>query len=73
MAISSRSVAIIIRKTIQRKQNGIRQLNQGLQSVSFGRPPACGLNVNVREAHSTLLDVFLNSMSSIGIRSTVTA
>lgn len=36
LAISSRSVANIIRKTIQREQNRIRMLNQGLQSVSFG-------------------------------------
>lgn len=31
------AVANIIRKTIQREQNRIRQLNQGLQSVSFGQ------------------------------------
>lgn len=37
LAISSRSVANIIRKTIQREQNRIRMLNRGLQSVSFGR------------------------------------
>ncbi|SUG34005.1 cell division protein [Salmonella enterica subsp. arizonae] len=37
LAISSRSVANIIRKTIQREQNRIRMLNQGLQSVSFGQ------------------------------------
>ncbi|MVX98963.1 chromosome partition protein MukB, partial [Enterobacteriaceae bacterium 8376wB9] len=57
LAISSRSVANIIRKTIQREQNRIRQLNQGLQSVSFGQVNSVRLNVNVREAHSTLLDV----------------
>ncbi|HBQ79813.1 MAG TPA: chromosome partition protein MukB, partial [Erwinia persicina] len=37
LAISSRSVSNIIRKTIQREQNRIRQLNQGLQAVSFGQ------------------------------------
>ncbi len=37
LAISSCSVANIIRKTIQREQNRIRMLNQGLQSVSFGQ------------------------------------
>ncbi|STJ17809.1 chromosome partition protein [Escherichia coli] len=37
LAISSRSVANIIRKTIQREQNRIRMLNQGLQNVSFGQ------------------------------------
>ncbi|MCS3430759.1 chromosome partition protein MukB [Klebsiella sp. BIGb0407] len=57
LAISSRSVANIIRKTIQREQNRIRMLNQGLQSVSFGQVHSVRLNVNVREAHSTLLNV----------------
>ena len=52
LAISSRSVANIIRKTIQREQNRIRQLNQGLQSVSFGQVNSVRLNVNVREAHA---------------------
>ncbi|KEA52508.1 cell division protein MukB [Mangrovibacter sp. MFB070] len=57
LAISSRSVANIIRKTIQREQNRIRMLNQGLQSVSFGQVNSVRLNVNIREAHATLLDV----------------
>ncbi|UYU33194.1 chromosome partition protein MukB [Siccibacter colletis] len=57
LAISSRSVANIIRKTIQREQNRIRMLNQGLQSVSFGQVNSVRLNVNVRESHATLLDV----------------
>ncbi len=57
LAISSRSVSNIIRKTIQREQNRIRQLNQGLQAVSFGQVKSVRLNVNVREAHATLLDV----------------
>lgn len=57
LAISSRSVANIIRKTIQREQNRIRMLNQGLQSVSFGQVNSVRLNVNVREAHATLLNV----------------
>ncbi|MDE1185191.1 MAG: chromosome partition protein MukB [Pantoea sp.] len=56
LAISSRSVANIIRKTIQREQNRIRQLNQGLQAVSFGQVRSVRLNVNVRETHSMLLD-----------------
>ncbi|MDP1363235.1 hypothetical protein, partial [Klebsiella variicola] len=47
LAISSRSVANIIRKTIQREQNRIRMLNQGLQSVSFGQVNSVRLNVNV--------------------------
>jgi chromosome partition protein MukB len=57
LAISSRSVANIIRKTIQREQNRIRMLNQGLQAVSFGQVKSVRLNVNVREAHATLLTV----------------
>ncbi|BDH46472.1 chromosome partition protein MukB [Salmonella enterica subsp. enterica serovar Choleraesuis] len=57
LAISSRSVANIIRKTIQREQNRIRMLNQGLQSVSFGQVNSVRLNVNVRESHAMLLDV----------------
>ncbi|WJV55588.1 chromosome partition protein MukB [Prodigiosinella aquatilis] len=57
LAISSRSVSNIIRKTIQREQNRIRMLNQGLQSVSFGQVKSVRLNVNVRETHTTLLNV----------------
>ncbi|TKI07502.1 chromosome partition protein MukB [Martelella alba] len=57
LAISSRSVANIIRKTIQREQNRIRMLNQGLQAVSFGQVKSVRLNVNVRETHATLLSV----------------
>ncbi|MGL4861412.1 MAG: chromosome partition protein MukB, partial [Enterobacteriaceae bacterium] len=57
LAISSKSVANIIRKTIQREQNRIRMLNQGLQSVSFGQVKSVRLNVNVRESHAQLLQV----------------
>ncbi|WP_304165539.1 chromosome partition protein MukB [Lonsdalea britannica] len=57
LAISSRSVANIIRKTIQREQNRIRMLNQGLQAVAFGQVNSVRLNVNVRETHTTLLNV----------------
>jgi chromosome partition protein MukB len=57
LAISSKSVSNIIRKTIQREQNRIRMLNQGLQAVSFGQVKSVRLNVNVREAHATLLNV----------------
>lgn len=56
LAISSRSAANIIRKTIQREQTRIRQLNQGLQAVSFGQVKSVRLNVNVRESHALLLD-----------------
>lgn len=56
LAISARSVANIIRKTIQREQTRIRQLNQGLQAVKFGQVNSVRLNVNVREAHASLLE-----------------
>ncbi|MDF7668057.1 chromosome partition protein MukB [Orbaceae bacterium ESL0727] len=55
LAISAKSVANIIRKTIQREQNRIRMLNQGLQAVAFGQVNGVRLNVNVREAHASLL------------------
>lgn len=55
LAISSKSVANIIWKTIQREQNRIRMLNQGLQAVSFGQVNGVRLNVTIRESHSTLL------------------
>lgn len=57
LAISAKGVANIIRKTIQREQSRMRMLNQGLQAVSFGQVKSVRLNVNVREAHATLLDV----------------
>ncbi|MCK8215251.1 hypothetical protein LW982_17850, partial [Erwinia amylovora] len=46
LAISSRSVSNSIRKPRQREQNRIRQLNQGLQAVSFGQVKSVRLNVN---------------------------
>ncbi len=52
----SKSVANIIRKTIQREQNRIRMLNQGLQAVAFGQVRV-RLNVNIRESHALLLSV----------------
>ncbi len=57
LAISSKSVANIIRKTIQREQNRIRMLNQGLQAVAFGKVKGVRLNVNIRESHALLLSV----------------
>ncbi len=56
LAISSRSVANIIRKTIQREQNRIRMLN-GVCRASPSAVNSVRLNVNVRETHSMLLDV----------------
>ncbi|WBA16905.1 chromosome partition protein MukB [Salinivibrio kushneri] len=55
LAISSESVANIIRKTIQREQNRIRMLNQGLQNVGFGQVQGVRLNVSIRETHAQLL------------------
>ncbi|MBI0029857.1 chromosome partition protein MukB [Gilliamella sp. B14384G15] len=63
LAISSKSVANIIRKTIQREQNRIRMLNQGLQAVAFGQVNGVRLNVNVREAHSSLLAALSDEQS----------
>jgi len=56
LAISSESVANIMRKTIQREQNRIRQLNQGLQNISFGQVKSVRLVVNIRDTHAMLLD-----------------
>ncbi|WP_299018186.1 chromosome partition protein MukB [uncultured Photobacterium sp.] len=55
LAISSDSVSNIIRKTIQREQNRIRMLNQGLQNIGFGQVKGVRLNVKVRDTHESLL------------------
>lgn len=56
LAISSESVANILRKTIQREQNRILQLNQGLQNIAFGQVKGVRLVVNIRDTHAILLD-----------------
>ncbi|MGR5117283.1 chromosome partition protein MukB [Vibrio astriarenae] len=56
LAISSESVASIIKKTIQREQNRIRMLNQGLSNINFGQVNGVRLNVKVRESHEVLLE-----------------
>ncbi|MDO4625891.1 MAG: chromosome partition protein MukB [Pasteurellaceae bacterium] len=56
LAISSESVANIMRKTIQREQNRIRLLNQGLQNIAFGQVKSVRLVVNIRDTHAILLD-----------------
>ncbi|MGR5547480.1 chromosome partition protein MukB [Vibrio sp. DNB22_12_1] len=56
LAISSESVASIIKKTIQREQNRIRMLNQGLSNISFGQVKGVRLNVKIRETHEVLLN-----------------
>ncbi|MCK6261953.1 chromosome partition protein MukB [Vibrio sp. ZSDE26] len=55
LAISSDSVASIIKKTILREQNRIRMLNQGLSNIGFGQVKGVRLNVKVRESHEILL------------------
>ncbi len=56
LAISAESVANILRKTIQREQNRILQLNQGLQNIAFGQVKGVRLVVNIRETHAMLLN-----------------
>lgn len=56
LAMSSESVAVIINKTIQREQNRIRMLNQGLSNISFGQVNGVRLCVSVRETHQSLLN-----------------
>ncbi|RJX73751.1 chromosome partition protein MukB [Vibrio sinensis] len=56
LAISSDSVASIIKKTIQREQNRIRMLNQGLSNIAFGQVKGVRLNVKIRESHEVLLN-----------------
>ncbi|CAM4029295.1 chromosome partition protein MukB [Vibrio neonatus] len=56
LAISSESVSSIIKKTIQREQNRIRILNQGLSNIHFGQVKGVRLNVQIRESHQVLLD-----------------
>ena len=56
LAISSESVASIIKKTIQREQNRIRMLNQGLSNIGFGQVKGVRLNVKIRESHEVLLN-----------------
>lgn len=60
LAISSESVANILRKTIQREQNRILQLNQGLQNIAFGQVKGVRLVVNIRDTHAILLNALSN-------------
>jgi len=55
LSISSESVASIILKTIQREENRIRILNQGLSNINFGQVNGVRLTVKIRESHETLL------------------
>lgn len=60
LAISAESVANILRKTIQREQNRILQLNQGLQNIAFGQVKGVRLVVNIRDTHAILLNALSN-------------
>lgn len=60
LAISAESVANILRKTIQREQNRILQLNQGLQNIAFGQVKGVRLVVNIRDTHAMLLNALSN-------------
>jgi chromosome partition protein MukB len=55
LALSSKSVATIIRKTIQREQSRIQLLNQGLQWITFGQVQGVRLVVKVHDSHERLL------------------
>lgn len=55
LALSSKSVATIIRKTIQREQSRIQLLNQGLQQITFGQVRGVRLVVKVHDSHERLL------------------
>lgn len=49
-----------MRKTIQREQNRIRMLNQGLQNIAFGQVKSVRLVVNIRDSHAMLLNALSN-------------
>lgn len=72
LAISSRSVANIIRKTIQREQNRIRQLNQGCRASRLVRSTACVLTSTSVKPTRRCWKCSLSSTSSIRICSTAT-
>ncbi|MBO1518717.1 chromosome partition protein MukB [Oceanisphaera pacifica] len=55
LSLSSHEVAAKINTIIRREQNRIRQLNQGLQNISFGLVGGVRLNVNMRETYARLL------------------
>ncbi|MFC6276340.1 chromosome partition protein MukB [Psittacicella hinzii] len=56
LVISAGDVASILDKTIQREQNRIWQLNQGLQNMSFGQVKSVRLTATYRESHAALLN-----------------
>ena len=56
MEIELSRLTNILRKTIQREQNRILQLNQGLQNIAFGQVKGVRLDVKIRETHAMLLN-----------------
>ncbi|WP_344956438.1 chromosome partition protein MukB [Zobellella aerophila] len=56
LSLSSVEVAAKITTIIRREQNRIRQLNQGLQNISFGLVRGVRLNVNMRDTYARLLE-----------------
>ena len=61
-----------MRKTIQREQNRIRMLNQGLQNIAFGQVKSVRLVVNIRDTHAMLLDALSGKQEDIKIYSVIT-
>lgn len=56
LKISARDVADLLDKTIEREQNRIYQLNQGLQQISFGQIRSVRLEAIKRDSHRKLLE-----------------
>ncbi|RIY35473.1 chromosome partition protein MukB [Psittacicella gerlachiana] len=63
LGISAVDVASILDKTIQREQNRIWQLNQGLQNMTFGQVKSVRLTATCRESHALLLNALRESSS----------
>lgn len=56
LTINSAAVANLIKKSIQREEQRIMQLNQGLQAVEFGQVQGVRLQMNLIESHALLLN-----------------
>lgn len=60
LTINSVAVANLIKKSIQREEQRIMQLNHGLQSVDFGQVHGVRLKMNLIESHALLLNALAN-------------
>lgn len=60
LTLSTKGVASIIHKTIQREQSRIQLLNQGLQQVTFGQVRGVRLVVTVHDSHQRLLNALVD-------------